>query len=130
MNQSNYCPNCGQIIQPGQPTCSRCGTQLNQPQQYQSQNQQAWYNNDPFASGPSGKSRGTAALLALLLGGLGIHYFYLGKAFAGIMTIILTTVTCGLWSTLTLVQAILMFCMDNQTFERKYVETNSSFPLF
>lgn len=49
---------------------------------------------------------------------------------AGILSIVITLCTCGIWEILTLIQGILMFCMDNQTFEQKYVNTNSSFPLF
>lgn len=88
------------------------------------------FNNDAFADGPEGKSRGVAALLAILAGYFGVHYFYLGKVAAGIITILLTLVTCGTWSFVTLVQGILMFCMDNITFRNKYVINPSAFPLF
>lgn len=86
--------------------------------------------NNAFDCGPEGKSRGITALFAILLGGVGVQYFYLGKIMAGIITIILSLVTCGMWCWVTLVQGILMFCMDNATFRRKYVLTNSQFPLF
>lgn len=89
-----------------------------------------WLANDAFASGPTGKSRGVAALLAIFLGQLGIQYFYLGKTTAGIITLILTFVTCGLICILWLIQGILMFCMNNQEFENKYVNNMSTFPLF
>lgn len=88
------------------------------------------FNNDAFADGPEGKSRGVTALLAILVGSLGVQYFYLGKVAAGIITIILTLITCGTWSFVTLVQGILMFCMDNITFRNKYVINPSAFPLF
>ncbi len=88
------------------------------------------FNNDAFTDGPEGKSRGVTALLAILVGSLGVQYFYLGKVAAGIITIILTLVTCGTWSFVTLVQGILMFCMDNITFRNKYVINPSAFPLF
>lgn len=135
------CPKCGQPLTPGQHFCGSCGAPIGSapcPQQppypnpgynYQGAYQQ-WYQNDAFASGPGGKSRGVAALLAIFLGGLGIQYFYLGKVMAGILSIVITLCTCGIWEILTLIQGILMFCMDNQTFEQKYVNTNSSFPLF
>lgn len=71
-----------------------------------------------------------AALLAILIGGLGIQYFYCGKVAAGIITIVLSLVTCGIWNILTLVQGIMMFCMTNQEFEAKYVNTSATFPLF
>lgn len=87
--------------------------------------------NDVFASDPvSGKSRGVCALLAIFLGGLGIQYFYIGKTTAGIISILLTLVTCGLWEIVTLIQGILMFVMDNRTFIKKYVVNKSSFPIF
>ena len=86
--------------------------------------------NNAFDCGPEGKSRGIAALFAILLGGFGVQYFYLGKIAGGIITIILSLVTCGIWYWVVWVQGILMFCMDNATFRRKYVLTNSTFPLF
>lgn len=86
--------------------------------------------NDPFAECPEGKSRGVAGLLAILLGSLGIHYFYLGKTTAGILTILLSLVTCGIFATLMFIQGILLFCMNNEDFRRKYVLSPSSFPLF
>lgn len=86
---------------------------------------------DPFAPcGPEGKTRGVAALFAILLGALGIQYFYLGKTTAGILSILLTLVTCGLWEIVPLIQGILMFTMTNEQFRQKYVTTQSSFPLF
>ncbi len=86
--------------------------------------------NNPFDEGPEGKSRGVTALLAIILGGLGVQYFYLGKVAAGLLTILLTFVTCGIWQILTLIQGILMFCMTNEDFRRKYVLNPSFFPLF
>ncbi len=87
--------------------------------------------NNAFDSDPqSGKSRGVAALLAIFLGALGVQYFYLGKNTGGVITILLSLVTCGAWEIITLIQGILMLCMDNRSFLQKYVYTNSSFPLF
>lgn len=87
--------------------------------------------NNPFdACGPEGKARGVAALLAILIGSLGIHYFYLNKVSAGFITILLSIVTCGIWGVVMLVQGIYMFCITNQEFRRKYVDTTSTLPLF
>ncbi len=118
-----YCPNCGYNF--GGPTSPtpRPANSYGTGQSYPSDN--------AFdACGPEGKSRGVAALLAILIGSLGIHYFYLGKTSAGIITIILSLVTCGLWSILILIQGILMFCMTNEQFRQKYVLNTNSFPLF
>ena len=83
-----------------------------------------------FTAGPSGKSRGVTALLAIFIGSLGIQYFYLGKNTAGIIAIIVSLVTCGLFGIIWLIQGILMFTMSQADFERKYVYSTSSFPLF
>ncbi len=69
-------------------------------------------------------------ILAIIIGGLGIQYFVIGKVGAGLLTILLTMVTCGLWSFITLVQGILMLTMSDREFEQKYVQTTSTFPLF
>ena len=87
-------------------------------------------NNDPFQSGPEGKSRGITALLAIFLGTLGVQYFYLGKNTAGIISIILSLVSCGLWEIITIIQGILMFCMTNEQFRAKYVLNQATMPIF
>lgn len=71
-----------------------------------------------------------AGLLAILLGGLGVHYFYLNKVGGGIICLILTLISCGIWSIISFVQGILMLTMKQADFERKYVDTSSTFPLF
>ena len=63
-----YCRGCGAGIHERAATCPKCGA----PQQQQGN------------SSGSGKTRITAVLLALLLGGLGFHRFYLGKIFTGL----------------------------------------------
>lgn len=98
------------------------------PPYYENNNQ--YRNDDVFSPGPSGKSRGVAALLAIFLGSLGIQYFYLGKNTAGIIALVCTFCLCGIPSTIWLIQGIMMFTMSQQTFEQKYVYTTSTFPLF
>ena len=86
--------------------------------------------NDVFSSGPPGKSRGVAALLAIFLGSLGIQYFYLGKNTAGVIALVLSIITCGIPGILWLIQGIMMFTMSQADFERKFVYSTSTFPLF
>lgn len=69
-------------------------------------------------------------ILAILLGTLGVQYFVINKPTAGIITIILSIVTCGLWGVVTFVQGILMLCMTNEDFKRKYIDSTSTLPLF
>lgn len=84
----------------------------------------------PFDEGPTGKSRGVAGLLAIFLGFLGIQYFYMGKTTGGIIAILLSLVTCEALSILWLIQGILLIAMSEADFERKFIYSNSSFPLF
>lgn len=133
-----YCQNCNTQYPDSAQFCPQCGRPLayiqTAPPPYSNQYQQEYnynYNNDAFSpSGPEGKSRGVAGLLAILLGYLGVHYFYLGKIGGGFLTILLSAVTCGFWSIIPLIQGILMLCMTNEEFERKYVQNPSTFPLF
>lgn len=69
-------------------------------------------------------------IMAILLGGLGVQYFVMGKTAAGLITILLTIVTCGLWQIVTLIQGIMMLCMTESDFKRKYIDSTSTLPLF
>lgn len=84
----------------------------------------------PVPMAGSDKDKTTAGILALLLGSLGIQYFYLGKTGGGLICILLTLITCGGWSLLTFIQGILMLTMTQYDFERKFVYTDKTFPLF
>ena len=130
-DNANYCDNRRQpFAQQTPPPYGNPGQQQQYSQQYSYNPQPAYDRNNAFDEGPEGKSRGVAALLAIFLGGLGVQYFYLGKVTGGLLTILLTIVTCGLWEVLTLIQGILMFCMSNEDFRRKYVLSTSTLPLF
>ena len=54
------------------------------------------------------KSKITAGLLGIFLGGWGIHNFYLGFTGKGIAQIIVTIVTCGIGSLWGFVEGILI----------------------
>ncbi|NJM80857.1 MAG: TM2 domain-containing protein [Flavobacterium sp.] len=56
----------------------------------------------PAAAG-SGKSQVIALVLVALLGGLGIHRFYLGYTWQGIVQI-LTAGGCGIWALIDLIR--------------------------
>ena len=63
LTSSNFCGHCGATTQPGQIVCLTCGSALQTP--------------------PVPKNKVTAGLLAIFLGGLGVHKFYLGYSKAG-----------------------------------------------
>lgn len=78
----------------------------------------------------TGKDKVMCGVLAIVLGTLGVHYFYLGKIGGGIICLLLSIVTRGLWGIVTLIQGIMMLTMSQAEFERKYVLSTSTFPLF
>lgn len=63
------------------------------------------------------KSKITAGILALLLGGLGIHKFYLGKIFQGIIYLLF----CWLYipALIALVEGIIYLVMDDEKWMQK-----------
>ena len=67
-----------------------------------------------------GKNKIVAGLLGLLLGGFGVHHFYLGSAMAGVICIAATWLTCGLGGILPLIEAIMLLVMSDADFDRRY----------
>ncbi len=63
-----------------------------------------------------------AGILGILLGGFGIHKFYLGYTKAGIIQIIITLVTCGIASVIGLVEGIIYLTKSDEEFDRTYVQ--------
>lgn len=87
---SKHCPNCGVAVEPGQIVCVKCGGAL-KAEQHLSQN-----------ANPAAKSKVTYLLLAIFLGGLGVHNFYAGYTNTGVIQLLVSLlggmVTCGLSS--------------------------------
>ena len=115
------CPECGNMVSENAVTCPKCGLSLKSTRPIRPN---YVMNNRPVSS----KSKTTAGLLALFLGGLGVHYFYCGKPLPGVVFLLL----CWTWipAIIALVQAIMMFTMTEEQFYHKYVNNPSSFPLF
>jgi len=70
-----FCSSCGTIIKKEAEICPKCGVRQKQVSQTRIGSKRI-------------KSRVTAAVLALLLGGFGIHKFYIGKTGTGIIYLI------------------------------------------
>ena len=147
----HQCPECGKQYSTQEKVnrvkCPYCGAETNvsysEQEQTQTNYQEQWRQfgnqasaamDDVFSNGPSGKSRGVAGLLALFLGSLGLHYFYLNKPTAGIFFLLATLLSCGVLGVVTqviaLIQGVLFFTSTQQEFEQKWVYTSSNFPLF
>ena len=89
-NGANFCPNCGNSTMPGAAVCTKCGYSI-MPQ-------------------TGDKSRLTAGLLGIFLGGIGIHNFYLGFTGKAIAQIAVSIVTFGVGSLCGFIEGILILC--------------------
>lgn len=74
------------------------------------------------------KQRITAALLALALGALGIHRFYLGRKATGLMYLLFSWTFIP--SVLGLIESIILFCMKDDNFDQRYNGENSGGKVF
>ena len=68
------------------------------------------------------KSRITAGVLALFLGGLGIHRFYLGQWWGVVYLLLWGT---GIPSVVSLIESIVFFCSNESNWQRKYGNVKS-----
>ena len=72
----------------------------------------------------TGKNKVVAGILAILLGGLGIHHFYLGSTTAGITLLLISLLSCFILSAVSgvigLVEGILLLVMPDEEFDAKY----------
>ncbi len=94
-----FCRTCGAPIFAAAEICPKCGVR------------------QKIAVGGS-KSRTTAGVLALFLGGLGVHKFYLGKAGLGLLYLIFCWTFIP--AVVALIEAIVFFTMTDETFAAKY----------
>ena len=68
-----------------------------------------------------GKDKTAAGILAILLGWLGVHQFYLGSMVTGIILIAASVVSCGiLGSVLGIIEGIMILTMTDEEFNRRY----------
>jgi TM2 domain-containing membrane protein YozV len=123
------CVTCGASLPPGGTRCLKCGTVADvvaspaqQSTQSAPQQPQVIYvqqQPQPQVQVPqSTKSKGTAAVLAILLGGLGAHKFYLGQPVWGVIYLIFC------WTfvpeALGIIEGIIYLTMSDASFAQKY----------
>ncbi len=88
-------------------------------QQYPAQQYQ-----DPYGGGgygpPQDNKKITAGILAILLGGFGIHKFILGYSKEGVIQIVLTFVTCGIAGIIPLIEGIIYLTKSDEEFYQTY----------
>jgi len=96
-----FCTTCGQQIHEKAEICPHCG--VRQPMS---------------ATNSGGRNKMAAALLAIFLGGLGVHKFYLGQTTMGIIYLLFC------WTAIPLIvgfiEGIIYLTMSDQAFNEKY----------
>lgn len=95
-----FCQACGAQIDARAEICPRCGVR------------------QPGTSGGGGKDRALAAALALLVGGLGIHKFYLGKVALGVLYLLFSWT--GIPSLIGWIEGITYLLASDETWARQY----------
>lgn len=63
----------------------------------------------------------TSGLLAILLGGWGVHKFYLGMTTPGVLQIVITFVTCGIGAIIPLIEGIIYLTKSDEDFYETYI---------
>jgi TM2 domain-containing membrane protein YozV len=104
-----YCSSCGAIIKKEAEICPKCGVRQRPFQ--------------PAVKG--GKNKVTAGVLAILLGGFGVHKFYLGYTGIGIVYL------CFFWTFIPaifgLVEGIIYLTKSDEEFYEAYVKNKKEF---
>ncbi len=95
-----FCQTCGAVIHKQAELCPKCGVRQRQ--------------------GNTGntKSKTTAGVFALLLGGFGAHKFYLGRTGMGVLYLVFCWTFIP--AIVALVEGILFLTMSDDAFEEKY----------
>jgi TM2 domain-containing membrane protein YozV len=95
---SKYCSGCAASLHVSAVACPHCGAVL--------------------ASAPGEKNRVLAVILALLLGGIGVHKFYLGRVGWGVVYILFCWTLIP--SIAALIEGLMYAFMSEQDFHAKY----------
>ncbi|MDD6153101.1 MAG: NINE protein [Elusimicrobia bacterium] len=101
-----YCRFCGESVRPEQAVCLKCGHEI-----------RSALSNSPAVSREK-RSRVAAVLLALLLGGVGAHKFYLGRPVAGVLYFLFCWTFIP--AIIAFIEMLMYLCMSEREFDNKY----------
>lgn len=103
---ANFCTNCGNKLDLNDTVCSNCGKVIKDrvvreeveaekvAEDKESISNQTQNNNKNQNYNPQAKNRVVAGLLAIFLGGFGVHNFYLGYNGRAIAQLLITVLSC------------------------------------
>ena len=120
---SNLCPQCGAPAPENATKCEYCGAAIKSSAPATPAQPQVVYVQQPQAANPERanwpvKNKVVAAVLAFLLGGLGVHKFYLGETGKGILYLLF----CWTYipSLIAFVEGIIILTSNDENFQIKY----------
>lgn len=118
---NNFCKGCGQSIDTACTACPHCGA----PQGGDTSTPLITAQSQPELEAKTEKTKLAAALLALFLGGIGIHKFYMGSWGWGL--VYLATFWTWIPALLALAEAIRYFTLTEKDFQAKATQLNGPF---
>jgi TM2 domain-containing membrane protein YozV len=121
------CPFCAEVIAAAAKKCKHCGEFLDESLQNA---RMPTPRSNGLSVSPNEKTKVTAGLLAIFLGGLGMHKFYLGRVGQGIVYILLCWTLIP--SVIGFIEGIIYLMMSDQAFAEKYgmaLRSNDAIPL-
>lgn len=105
-----YCPFCGNNVEQNATQCPKCGGLLS-PGSAATAQPVANAQYVQYAAAPVDsqlKSKIVAGILGIVLGGFGVHRFYLGFVGIGLLQILVTFLTCGIGTWWGVIEGILI----------------------
>lgn len=110
---AKFCRQCGNQLADEARFCNNCGA---------STGENTFNNNSNYQQGR--RSRMAAGLLAIFLGGLGIHHYYLGNSKKGTTYLLVSLLTCGFGATVieifSIIDAVKIFT------DREYLDADGN----
>lgn len=97
-----FCGDCGEVIKARAEICPKCGCRQK----------------SDLAARHGSANKTVAGLLALFLGGLGIHKFYLGKGGQGVLYLLFCWTLIP--ALIAFIEALNYFLMSEETFNARY----------
>ncbi len=106
-----YCRECGKEISDWATACPHCGAPIKKA--YTATGE---YSVDTFG------------ILAIVLGAVGAHYFYIGKTGAGVLQIVFNIITLGMANIVSVISGVVALSGTQEEFENRFVYTEKTYP--